>query len=257
MLPGLAGCQSSGDGGTILSDLVEPWTPPTPSEAARDAFNVYDADKRRRSVSLLAAAPFGGEEPYVRTYRLLMDDPDATVRAACIKALGMHGSVDDALLVIPGLRDEVSFVRWEAAQALQRIHHPGAVGPLMEVMKNDEDADVRMAAADALGQYARPAVFDALVGMLTDANYGVARSAASSLRTLTGQSFGEDPGEWLSWSRDRRAELFVGQRQYVYQPYDKPPGLLKSMRFWAEDESPQPQVPIGVETSGRDGEVSS
>ena len=95
-------------------------------------------------------------------YRLLMDDPDATVRAACIKALGAHGTVDDALLIIPRLKDEAAFVRWQAAKSLQRIHHEQAVGPLLDAMKSDEDVDVRMAAADALGQYPRPAVFDAL-----------------------------------------------------------------------------------------------
>src|SRR5690606_5374227 len=82
----LGGCSSSGDpDGTVLSDLLQGLAPPTPGQAARDAFNVYDADRRRNAIGLLAAAPFGGEAPYTRTYRLLVDDPDATVRGAAVK----------------------------------------------------------------------------------------------------------------------------------------------------------------------------
>lgn len=239
----LAGCGS--DGGSVLDPLM----PPTPGEAARDAFNVYDADRRRAAVANLAAAPFGGEAPYLRTYRLLLDDPDPTVRAACVKALGMHGTVEDAPIIIAQLRHAAAFVRWEAAQALQRIHDPAAVGPLIEVMQGDADADVRMAAAEALGQYAEPRVLDALVGALVDRNYGVVQGAAQSLRTLTGQPYAHDPAPWVAWSNQNRDRLFAGQQPYSFQPYTKPPGLLDKAQFWREQDKAPRRTPAGLEAA--------
>ncbi len=148
---GALGCQSGASPNKWLHSMVESWQPPTPSEAARDAFNTYDPDKRRHAVALLSASPFGDEDPYLRTYRLLIDDKDATVRAAAAQALGMHGTVEDAKRLVPLLRDDMAFVRWEAAKALQRIHNPIAVEPLMATVSSDEDADARMAAARRWG----------------------------------------------------------------------------------------------------------
>lgn len=246
----LPGCGSDGSSdGTILSGVLDPLMPPSPGEAARDAFNVYDPDRRRAAIANLSAAHFGGEEPYLRTYRLLLDDPDPTVRAACVKALGMHGSVADAKLLIPQLSHEAAFVRWEAAQALQRIHDPAAVGALLTALKDDGDADVRMAAAEALGQYPEARVFDSLVGALVDRNYGVVQAAGQSLRTLTGQPYGHDPAPWVAWSNQHRNALFAGQRTYSYQPYTKPPGLLDKAQFWRDQDKAPRQIPAGIEAA--------
>src|SRR5690606_331091 len=125
---------------------------------------------------------------------------DPTVRAAAIRALGMHGSVEDAATIMVYLHDETPYVRWEAAEALKKLHNPVVVGPLIQALKSDPDADVRQTAAEALGQYPQPIVFDTLLGALTDANYGVVRAAANSLSILTGRDFGSDAAAWLAWS---------------------------------------------------------
>src|SRR5690606_8434688 len=117
-------------------------------------------------------------------------------------------------------------VRWEAAEALKKLHNPVVVGPLIQALKSDPDADVRQTAAEALGQYPQPIVFDTLLGALTDANYGVVRAAANSLSILTGRDFGSDAAAWLAWSNEHRARLFADQLPYSSQPYQKPPGWL-------------------------------
>lgn len=236
-----AGCKSDQDAALSLF-------PPTPGEAARDAFNVYDADARRRSLAQLSAASFGGEETYLKLYRLLLDDPDPTVQAAAAKALGEHGTPADAALIIPLLSDDAAVVRWEAAKALQRVHNPAAIEPLMKAANADEDADVRMAAAKALGQYPQHAVFDVLVGALSDRDFGVVASAHESLVTLTGQELPSDSAAWLNWSRENRNRLFANQRQYTYQPYSEPPGFVDKMKFWKGDHQAKPQTPTGLST---------
>ncbi len=242
----ISGCSGPNSGTNVVVDLINDLMPPSPSQVAREAFNVYDADLRRRSVALLSSSHFGHEEPYLRMYRLLIDDQDPTVRAACAHALGLHGNTEDAAVLISLLNDDTSFVRWEAAKALQKIHHPDAILPLIEVLRNDEDADVRMAAAQALGQYPTRPVFDALVGALTDHNFGVVKAAADSLATLTGQDLGTDGGRWLDFADAAGADLFRNRRQYTYTPYQSPPGTIDKLKFWDKPEQVTPRPPVGL-----------
>jgi hypothetical protein len=232
------GC--SGDKGP-LDKVMEPFFPPSPGQVAREAFNVYDADKRRRAIDSLSAAEFGGEEAYLRLYRLLIDDPDATVRASAAKALGNHGTVEDALLLIRRLNEDSASVRWECAKGLQKIRNPAAASPLQDATTKDEDPDVRMAAAYALGQYPEIPVFSTLVAALDDREFGVRFSAAESLSTLTGQDFGTDGTPWLEWSRKNQGKLFAGQRKYTWQPFVKPRGFWAKTKFWKKPEVVMPR----------------
>lgn len=247
-----AGCASDGNGDdSLLADFARSAQSTTPGEAAREAFNRYDPDARRKNVTLLAQAPFGGEPVYLDLYRLLLDDPVPTVRAACIRALGTHGTPADVQRLVPLLTDDSDFVRWEAAKAMKKLHNPVAIDPLIERLIQDTDLDVRMAAARALGQYPRPRVFDALVGALDDPEYGVSQAAAGSLRTLTGADLDRDARDWLAWSRANRQSLFDNGALYTYQPYDGPPALwyrvlVDPVLFWKEPQPPEPKIPAGL-----------
>lgn len=282
----LTGCQGLGgnsNGGSILTQVLDPFKAEDPSTLARDMFDPVDADKRRHAVSQFSAASFGGEQTYLRTYRLLLGgeatenkpkivgqpDHDATVRAAAVKALGLHGTVDDVVLILPRLNDEVSFVRWEAAKALAKIHNPIAIRPLLRKLheykplsgqladaaktgrRGDHDPDVRRACARALGQYASPGVFDGLVGALDDRNYRVAFAARQSLITLTNYDLGHEPGDWLLWAKKNRDTLFKHQQDYTWQPYRKPRGLIDKAQFWKEDNPVPSRVPTGKKISAR------
>ncbi|MEM6334686.1 MAG: HEAT repeat domain-containing protein [Planctomycetota bacterium] len=238
------GCQSGGDG--PLDGLLDAFTPQSPRQAAADAFNVFDADRRRRAVAAINASPFGGERPYVRMYRLLATDPDATVRASAAAALGDHGSPEDTDLLIPMLGDEVGFVRWQAARALQKVHDPAAIDALIEVVDNDDDADARAAAVYALGQYDSPSAFDAAVSGLLDPDFAVASNAEVTLQTLTGQDLGAEPADWLAWADGRRDRLFVDRRAYGYRPYQPTPGLLARAVFWRSEPELELREPQGM-----------
>ena len=53
------GCDSRGEY-VGLGGLFEGMMPPSPTQAAKDVFNPYDPDLRRKSVTLISNAPFGG-----------------------------------------------------------------------------------------------------------------------------------------------------------------------------------------------------
>jgi HEAT repeat protein len=240
----VTGCKMIDNTGNAISNMV---SPPTPSEEARNVFNVYDPDIRRRALNNLSASSFGGEGPYVRLYRLLIDDPDPTVRAAAVKALGLHGEVKDVPLVCIRLADQADMVRWEASKALQKIHNPHAIKPLINGMNKDSDADVRMACADALGQYATPEVYGALVSALDDERYGVALAASKSLQTITGQELGDQASAWIKYRDNNGTNLFTNQKTYMWQPYTPPRGFMSKLQFWKEVQTKPAQAPVGLD----------
>lgn len=260
----VGGCSWKDDSGgegllSPLTSAVSSLGGMSPEEAAAAAFDTGDADRRRDGIAALAASDFGGEPPYLKLYRLALGstdgrpvaaakpDPDPTVRAAAVSALGRHGEPADVALIVPRLADEGELVRWEAAKALQRLHKDAAAEPLIERVKNDPDDDVRTAAADALGQYAQPAVFDALVAALDDPSFGVALAARRSLDTLTGQTLGDRPKAWVAWAGAHRGEMFAGQRPYTYSPYTEPKSMLGKAKFWEDDDpTPPRRTPRGL-----------
>jgi len=224
---------------------------PDAAELAADAFDETDPDQQRRAVMRLANSPDGDREPHLRVYRQLLTDSDPTVQAACARALGRHGQVEDAPRLTTLLDHENTFVRWEAAKALQRIHNPAVTDNLIDALQQDSDTDVRIAAAKALGQYPQPAVFDALVGALDGGNYSVSQQARDSLRTLTGHQGGVNPSTWLEWAKAHRGELFANQQRYTYRPYDRGPSWLERARFWANDPRPPGRRPRGLDVAGK------
>lgn len=237
----LPGC-SSGSGDSFFPRTISP----TPAQAARDAFNVYDPDLRRRSVILLATADWGGDPAFMRAYRLLVDDPDSTVRCAALRALGRHGDAQDIPRGVAYLRDANPYVRWEAALMLQRLHGDQAIAPLTKAMRDDDDGDVRAACAYALAQYLQPSVFQSLVGALNDDDFAVVWQAEHSLRRLTGENFADDGSAWLAWAEKHDQHLFNHHLHYTWMEYIRKPTVLDRMKFWKTRKKAVPQEPRGV-----------
>lgn len=250
MLLVLGGCRLEGSTQLWITETLEPMRPglsvPEAIEAAEDP---HSADRRREGVAALAAASTrqAGTDALRTIYRSRLDDPDATVRAAALSALAEHGQAADAARAAGLLRDDAAIVRWQAAHALERLHDPQVAGQIVSAAREEEDPDARMALARALAQYPHPSVFHALVGMLHDMDYAVARSARASLRTLTGASPGPEARDWLAWSRENRGEeMFANRQAYTYQPYHRPPGLLRRAQFWRDQGPPTARPPVGL-----------
>ncbi len=210
------------------NSVFEIFSPPSPAEAAAWAVDPYDSDKRYRGMLLLANAPWGGEEVYVRLYEVAIDDEDANVRAAAIRGLSMHGGPEHAPRIARELSRGSRLLRWEAARALQRLHNPVVVPDLLQALdqpnldgtQGEEEPSVRSAAAHALGQYAQTRVLDGLIASLSDRHLSVNRAAEQSLQTLTGQDFGFDGRAWVAW-KNNASDPFAGQIPYEYPIFER------------------------------------
>lgn len=244
-----AGCDTGSKGArsdpkSILSALN---TLPTPADAARWAVDPYDADKRQRGILLLANAPFGGELVYVDLYEAALDDPDSGVRLSAIRGLALHGAPRHAPLIAPFLTDGDRLVRWEAARALQRIHNPEVVKPLIDRLDQaiEPDFDVRAAAATALGQYPERRVAQALIAALRDPSLLVNDAAERSLHTLTGQSFGYDAREWTKWLAASDAP-FAGRLAFEYPVFHRDKRWYEWLIPFYRPPNETPGSPVGM-----------
>ncbi|TVQ52046.1 MAG: HEAT repeat domain-containing protein [Phycisphaerales bacterium] len=242
----LAGCD------TLSQDfdlIAQSFFPPSPGEAARMMEDPHDPDQRREGVTWISNSPFGGAEPYLRSYRDKVEhERDPTVLAAAIRALARHGMPDDAPLIARHLTHENRHVQWAAAKGLQRLHNPDVVAPLLAAVRQRENwVEVRIAAADALAQYPQDRVFQALVATLDARELALNQTAAESLRTLTGQEFDTDARAWINWYRSAEVdERFADRREYLYPTYQRDETFFERLAFWTSHHWETPQQPAGL-----------
>lgn len=247
MTPLLAGCESVNQG---LNDIASSLTPKTPRQAAEMALDQDVPDNRRRGILLISNSAIGGEEVYVKLYREgVRFEQDALAKAACIQALARHGLPADALFIQPHLKHENQQVRREAAKGLQRLHNPVVVPDLIEVLRDeDERAETRSAAANALGQYPQDNVFQGLLSALNARELSINVASEQSLKTLTGKSFGYNKRSWLRWYNlaVKTGDAFAGGKDYYYPTYSRDHTTLEKLTFWSTPKFEQPGQPIGL-----------
>jgi len=239
---------------TISSDFgsfADSFSPPTPLQAATWAVDTTDPENQRRGVALLASAPWGGAEAYVRLYRLYVEEnSDPLVKAFALKALGRHGDAADASLVAKQLTSPYRIVRLEAARSLQRLHDPRVADTIWpRLIDETEDAEIRLELAVALGQYPKESVFQALVAALDQRELGVNWSALDALETLTGEDFGLDKQAWLSWAA-ATPKAFADRETYLYPVFRRNLDFIDYVVFWQPVVFEDPGVPIGMRLVG-------
>ena len=242
-----AGCE------TMRQDISEFSLGSTaPGEAARMMMDTTDPDNRRTGTLLISNSAFGGTDIYVSWYRdSVASEPNPLVRAVSVSALGRHGMPEDAVPIALCLDDEQFQVRWEAAKALQRLHYPAVVPVLLATLRDeDEESDIRVASAIALGQYPQDRVFQALVAALNTPLLSINEAARQSLETLTSEDHGLEPAPWLRWYNGV-SNPFAAQQEYLYPTYHREESFLEKMAFWSSRSYEEPAVPTGLEQGAR------
>ncbi len=249
LIAALAGCGTFDGvprGTTSLLDAFIPQT--TPAEAAEMAVDPYSPERRYKGTTLLSNAQFGGEPVYIELYLDAVEDTDPGVRAAGVRALGRHGEPEHVPQIVELLGDNDRYVRFEAARALQRIHSPGVVPVLLDTIRegNEPEGDVRVAAAEALGQYPEARVVDGLIASLADRRLSVNHAVRRSLITLTGQDFGVDRAAWVGWV-EQTDDLFAGQKPYEYPGFERSKKPYEYLPFVPAPPRETASTPVGLD----------
>jgi HEAT repeat protein len=94
------------------------------------------------------------------------------------------------------LADQEAAVRVECCHALGRRAEAAAVASLANSLKTDEDIDVRLAAAEALGQIKSPEAIQALTVALDDRDPALQYVGVQSMKSITGEDYGPDVQAW-------------------------------------------------------------
>lgn len=227
--------------------ILEIFQEPTVTDAAVWSIDPYDPDKRYRGTLLLANAPFGNEPVYIRMFADNARDEDPGVRAAATRGLANHGTSEHIPIILERLRDTDTLVRVEAARALQRLHSPAAVGPLLASLdvETEPEVEVRSEVADALGQYAENRVVDRLIQAFEDENLSVNRTTLKSLKTLTGQDFGFDRALWSDWNKSSTV-TFAARGVYMYPVFSRGKSWYEYVPFVPPPPNESPSTPAGL-----------
>jgi len=161
----------------------------------------YFADERREGIAKLSARSFGRQEPYTTRYaQIAQQDSDYLVRAMAVRSLNRSRDQSATPVFIEKLADAERLVRLEAAKALANVPDDNAIEPLLKVLANEqEDRDVRIAAADALRHYRTLAVARGLISQLGARDFAIAWQSNQSLRISSGKDFKYDQSAWLEF----------------------------------------------------------
>jgi len=252
----LAACNSDslekGRGATSILALMQN---DSMGDAAADAMNPYDADKRYRGTLRLANQNYAGEPLYMQLFLDNVKDEDASVRSAATRAIANHGTPDHVPILIERLKDKDDLVRGEAARGLQRLHNPIAIPALVDAMRDpeaaamneptEELASVRADAASALAQYPEDRVVQALIAGLADQSLAVNTASRDSLRTLTGQDFGLERRDWLAWYKGSDRPFAAG-RPYEYPIFRRDQEWYEYLPFVSGPPNEAPATPAGL-----------
>jgi HEAT repeat protein len=167
-----------------------------------------DPSIRIRAIESLAGiADFRAVAPLIEA----LNDEDSSVRMKAVRALG---EINDSRAIDPlsytSVKDADTYVREGAWKVLQWSTIGGnkvdarSTGPIIGALA-DEDLDVRIRAAEALGQIKNVAAVDPLIAALNDENSDVRRYSAWALGEIN-DSRSIDP---LSYTSVKDADTYV------------------------------------------------
>ena len=150
-------------------------------------------------------------------------EPDPLVRRAIQEEVG---EIDIPLaqdMLLAGLNDTDSDVRMVCCRILGNRATESTIGPLRQVVQQDDDIDVRLAAVHALGNIRSSRSVQALAIALADRDPAMQYAAVEAMKTASGQDFGNDVRKWRQYADSENPQIqpatTMAQRMKAYMPF--------------------------------------
>lgn len=131
--------------------------------------------------------------------RALADDPSPTYRRDMVQTLATFSVPEARDGLRLAVKDSEMAVRVAACEAWGQIEDAESIAVLGDRIANDEDHDVRMAAARELANFSDPEAIKSLGVALDDSNPALQHRAVQSLKSITGKDFGESVPAWRAY----------------------------------------------------------
>jgi HEAT repeat protein len=128
--------------------------------------------------------------------RQIQVEPDPLVREAVVATIAEFRTPMAQQVLEAGLADQNENVRVACCQALGRRGESVSVATLANVLRTEQDIDVRLAAAEALGKIKSPEAIQALVVALDDRDPALQYVGVQAMKSITGQDYGPDVQAW-------------------------------------------------------------
>ncbi len=126
-------------------------------------------------------------------------EQDAAVRTQIVRTMATLDCPAVQPALREGLRDPAVTVRVACCDALGHQAGPDAVEPLSRALSYETEIDVKLAAARALSRCRDPRAVGALGAALESSDPALQYRAMQSLKTLTGEDFGNDASAWRQY----------------------------------------------------------
>lgn len=181
---------------------LSPWTRREWAEDEKYAQTFHAKVNEIQELTAMAAASSPAEkERYAQTIADRLNiETNAVLRQRLVRGLGDCNGVlaFQTLSIYSGDLD--SGVRTAACEAFGKLQTPESAQALANVISNDKDLDVRLAAARELTNYPNnPDAIRSLGAMLDDANPAAQYRAVQSLRVVTRRDLGDSVAAWREY----------------------------------------------------------
>lgn len=127
-------------------------------------------------------------------------EPDPIVRRAIQETISECKTPLAATVLVAGLQDDDPEVRIACCRMLGRRADPATVGPLSRVVGADAEADVRMAAVDALGQIKSPDSVRGIAAALQDRDPALQFAGVEAMKRVSDADLGNDVQAWRQYA---------------------------------------------------------
>ena len=139
--------------------------------------------------------------------KLYAEDRDPLIREHTVKTIAVVGGPAAETTIRNALRDDDMSVRMVACRSCLTLGQGAAAQMLSDVLKTEDNDDVRLAATRSLAACRGPVATQALLAVLQENDPALQYRAGVALEEITGQSFGTDFAAWERYLQGQPAAL--------------------------------------------------
>jgi HEAT repeat protein len=169
------------DGGVRATALNAMADVGVPDAGALILAGVEDEDAFVRRIAAKLLGDLGNPDNVPILVHLLLQDPDPSVRQSAAESLEALGGQEAVEGLVAGLKDPMKGVRLAAARGIRTVDPSAAIAEMARLALEDPVWEIRVQAARALGNSGESSVLPVLQRALEDEDRNVRAAAANAL----------------------------------------------------------------------------